>query len=103
MRERSIETAIGRSHVFLRLLAAIGGSYFCTASLASGAARLAATAGMPRSEAVYLMAMLGLLAYLAAALWAFSEPRLWRVWLVMLSGTLGGWLLRSLLAAMGIQ
>lgn len=91
----------GRGGLLLRLLAAIFGSYACTASLASaGAALLVVLAGMARSEAVYLTAMLGLLVYLALLLWGFSESRLWRVWAFVLCGTLGGLLLQGLLGTL---
>lgn len=89
--------------MLLRLLAAIFGSYACTASLASaGAALLVVLAGMARSEAVYLTAMLGLLVYLALLLWGFSASRLWRVWTFMLGGTLGGLLVQSLLGSLPV-
>ena len=92
-----------RSSVLLRLLAAIFGSYACTASLASaGAALLVVLAGMARSEAVYLTAMLGLLVYLALLLWGFSASRLWRVWAFMLGGAVGGLLLQSLLGTLPV-
>ncbi len=91
----------GRGSLLLRLLAAIFGSYACTASLASaGAALLVVLAGMARGEAVYLTAMLGLLVYLALLLWGFSASRLWRVWAFMLGGTLGGLLLQNLLGTL---
>lgn len=93
--------ALRRGSLLLRLLAAIFGSYVCTASLASaGAALLVVLAGMARSEAVYLTAMLGLLAYLALLLWGFSESRFWRIWAFMLGGTLGGLLLQNLLGTL---
>ena len=88
-----------RCSLLLRLLAAIFGSYACAASLASaGAALLVLLAGMARSEAVYLTAMLALLVYLALLLWGFSASRLWRVWAFMLGGTALGLLLQGVLA-----
>jgi len=38
---------------------------------------------LPRSEAVVLMAMLGFVIYLLVLLWAFAEPRLLRLWLML--------------------
>ena len=91
----------GRGSLLLRLLAAILGSYACTASLASAAASLLVLlAGMPRSEAVYLTALLALPVYLALLLWGFSASRLWRVWAFMLAGTAAGMLLQGLLASL---
>lgn len=92
-----------RSGLLLRLLAAIFGSYACTASLASaGAALLVLLTGMARSEAVYLTAMLGLLVYLALLLWGFSASRLWRVCGFMLGGAMAGLLLQSLLGTLPV-
>lgn len=87
-----------RGSLLLRLLAAIGGSYACTASLASLSSVLAVMLfDLARSEAVYLTAMLSLLVYPALLLWSVSEPRLWRVWAILLSGTFGSMLLQDLL------
>jgi len=71
----------GRGTLMLRVVAAIGGGYACTAALASAGAQLLVLAGgMARSEAVFLVAMLGFVLYLALLLWSFTEASVWRVW-----------------------
>jgi len=86
-----------RARLLLRLCAALGGGYLCTVALAAAAALLATLLGMPRSEAVYLGSLLALPLYLALLLWSFCEPRLWRLYALLLSGTGGGLLLQALL------
>lgn len=89
-----------RGSLTLRVLAAIGGGYACTVSLASAAAQLLALSGSTaRSEAVILTAMLGFILYLVLLMWSFSEPRLWRVWSLLLAGILIGTAFRHGLAS----
>ncbi|MFT4241642.1 MAG: iron uptake protein [Acidovorax sp.] len=42
--------------------------------------------GLPFHDAEHLAALLGLLLYLAAFLWAFAARSLWRVWVVLGGG-----------------
>jgi hypothetical protein len=94
---------VRRGSLLLRLVAAIYGSYACTASLVSaGAAVLVVYAGMARSEAVYLTAMLGLLVYLGLLLWSFAASRLWWVWSMLLAGTVGGLSVQTLLGTLPV-
>ena len=64
-----------------RAFLAIVGGYVVSATTAA-AVTLALTVSnvMPRSEAVAMTTMLAYLVYLVVALWAFAEPRLWRLW-----------------------
>jgi len=71
-----------------RVLLAVVGGYLLASGAAAVAARLLSEA-MPRVESVVLMAMLAFIAYLALLLWAFTERRLVRIWIVL--G--GGWAL----------
>jgi len=77
----------------LRVVGAIGGGYAVTALAVAACGAALASAGMVRSEAVALCAMLGFVFYLVLALWAFSVRSVMRLWLV-----LGG--LAALLAAL---
>ena len=67
-----------------RCLLAIGGGYAVSATTAT-AVTLALTVSevLPRSEAVVLTTMFAFLVFLVAALWAFAEKRLWRLWVVL--------------------
>ena len=67
--------------VLLRVLGAVGGGYALTALTVAVAAVVLARAGMARSEAVALSAMLGFVLYLMLLLWAFSVRRVGRLWL----------------------
>jgi len=79
--------------VIQRVLLAIVGGYWLSSGLVSLGALALATV-MPRSEAVVLMAMLGFVGYLMLLLWAFAEPRLTRLWLVLGGGSLVLWALQ---------
>ncbi|NKQ09653.1 hypothetical protein [Pseudomonas sp. SST3] len=88
-----------QASLLLRVVAAVGGGYACTVALSSTAAQLLTLlGGMARSEAVILAAMLGFILYLVLLLWSFTEPRLWRVWALLLAGTAIGLGLRHQLA-----
>jgi len=88
-----------RGSLALRVVAAIGGGYACTVALASASAQLLVLYGsIARSEAVILSAMLGFILYLVLLIWSFSEPRVWRVWALLLTGILIGGTLRHWLA-----
>ena len=77
----------------LRVVGAIVGGYAVTALAVAACSAALAQAGMVRSDAVALCAMLGFVFYLVLALWAFSVRSVVRLWLV-----LGG--LAALLAAL---
>ena len=67
-----------------RLLLAVGGSYTVTSGLtASMAVILRAIGVLPRDEAVLLASMLAFLIYLTILIWAFSEPRIRRLCIVL--------------------
>lgn len=65
-----------------RIILAIVGGYMLTACGAALGASLLAMA-IPHSEAVTLMGMLAFVVYLTVLIWAFSEPRLARVWAIL--------------------
>jgi hypothetical protein len=76
----------------LRLVAAIGGGYAVAAGLAALAAVvLPAATALPRSEAVVLASMLAFLIYLALLIWAFAEPRLARLCLILAAAGIASW------------
>lgn len=78
--------------VIVRLVAAIGGGYAVSAGLAALAARgLPLTTTMPRSEAVVLASMVAFLVYLALLIWAFAEPRLARLCLILAVAGIASW------------
>lgn len=82
----------------LRVLGAVGGGYALTAlSVAVGAVALS-RAGMVRSEAVALAAMLGFVLYLVLLLWGFSVRKVGRLWLGFGAGGAVMWALWRLLA-----
>lgn len=70
-----------------RISLAVAGGYGFTVLAVMLLARLL-SALMPRSEAVVLSAMLGFTVYLVVLLWAFSERRPFRLWLVLGGGSL---------------
>ncbi|GGY67497.1 hypothetical protein [Pseudoduganella albidiflava] len=70
------------ARIALRAVAIVGGGYACTAVAVTLGAALLARAGMVRSEAVVLMAMLGFPLYLGLLLWGFSLRRVSTWWLV---------------------
>ena len=82
-----------------RLLAAVGAGYACTAAaVALASVALPLAFGMARSEAVVLAAMAGFLLYLMVLVWGFAEPRLARVWVVLVGGVVLCWGLAQWLA-----
>lgn len=70
----------------LRLIAAVPGGYALTAAAVAVSGGLLSLAGMVRSEAVVLSAMLGFVLYLVLLLWAFSVRSLWRLCGVLVGG-----------------
>ena len=78
--------------LIVRLVAAIGGGYGVSAGMAALAAlALPATTAMPRSEAVVLASMLAFVVYLALLIWAFAEPRLTRLCLILAAAGIASW------------
>ncbi|WP_338760273.1 hypothetical protein [Massilia sp. METH4] len=71
------------ARLVLRIAGAVGGGYACTALAVTVGAALLARAGMARSEAVVLMAMLGFPIYLGVLLWGFAVRRVRALWLVL--------------------
>jgi|GEM_PF-6551830 len=67
-----------------RVVLAVIGGYFLSATLVSLAALGLSMLGMARSEAVISSAMLGFLVYLVIVLWGFAERRFRRIVLVLL-------------------
>lgn len=81
----------------LRVLGAVGGGYALTALTVSVGAVALSRAGMARSEAVALAAMLGFVLYLVLLLWGFSVRRVGRLWLGFGAGAAVMWALWRLL------
>jgi hypothetical protein len=81
---------IGRTkrplRVLLRLLAAVPGGWWLSANIVALLGAAMAAAGLARSEAVVLAAMLGFVMLLLWLLWAFAVRSLGR----LLAVTLGG-------------
>lgn len=77
--------------VVLRVTAALLGGYAFSAALVALLAAALALAGMARSEAVVLAAMLGCVLYLLVLLWAFSVRSLARLWAVLAGGSVLGY------------
>lgn len=78
--------------LILRLVAAVGGGYAVSAGLAALAAvGLPLATTLPRSEAVVLASMLAFLVYLALLIWAFAEPRLVRLCLILATAGVVSW------------
>ncbi len=84
--------------VLRTVLAVLAGFGFSTAVSGLGAVGLPLAFGMARSEAALLCSMLGFILYLAVLLWAFAEPRLMRVALVLVGGGAAAWWLARALA-----
>ena len=78
--------------IIVRLVAAIGGGYAVSAGLAALAAlSLPAATAMPRSEAVVLASMLAFLVYLGLLIWAFAEPSLVRLCVILVAVGAASW------------
>ena len=71
----------------VRTIGTVLGGYALTATCVPLLASAFALAGMARSEAVVLAAMLGFVFYLVVLLWAFSVRSLARLLAVMTGGT----------------
>ncbi|MEY4544228.1 MAG: hypothetical protein RL685_423 [Pseudomonadota bacterium] len=93
----SSERVHGTWSIVSRSVAAVLGGYAFSAACVALFAVGLPLSGMARSEAVLLASMLGFLLYLGAILWAFSERRLDRVWLVLAGGAVVAYGLMRLL------
>ena len=103
-RQTSSDPWLRRGSLALRVVAAIGGGYACTVALGSaGAQLLVVLGGMARSEAVILTALLGFILYLVLLLWSFSEPRVWRIWALLVAGVAISLLVQHKLASLLIE
>ncbi|MGY1457063.1 iron uptake protein [Luteimonas sp. A534] len=69
-----------------RIAAAVLGGYGFAWGLVAACTSLAVAAGMGFHDAEFLSSLVGVLAFLAALLWAIAARRLWRVWAVLLVG-----------------
>ncbi len=72
-----------RLGVALHVVGAVGGGYAWSVALVLALGSSLAAAGMPRSEAVVLASMLGFVAYMLIALWAFSTRSTLRMLLIL--------------------
>lgn len=70
-------------HTALRVVGAIVGGYALTALAVAACSAALANAGMARSEAVALCAMLGFVLFLVLALWACSVRSVGRLYLAL--------------------
>jgi len=78
--------------VIIRVLLGIGGGYAASAAWSAAlAVVLYRAAGFDRGESTVLCAMLGFAFYLFAMLWAFTTPRVGRVAVVFVGGSLLGY------------
>jgi hypothetical protein len=69
-----------------RFVAALLAGYAATVGLAAlCSVLLVLLFGMTRAEALMLMAMIGIVGYAAIIIWSFAEPRLTRIWAILLS------------------
>lgn len=69
-----------------RVAAAVLGGYGFAWGLAAAATALCVAAGMDFHDAEFLSSLLGVLAFLAAMLWAIAARRPGRVWAVLAGG-----------------
>ncbi|MET0268470.1 MAG: iron uptake protein [Duganella sp.] len=67
--------------MLLRIAGVVLGGYALTTLMVAVGSVVLARAGMVRSEAVALCAMLGFVVYLVLLLWGFSVRRVSRLWL----------------------
>ncbi len=91
--------AAARCRIALRVLLAVcAGFGFSTAVSGLFAVGLPLAFGMARAEAALLCAMSGFILYLGVLLWAFAEPRLTRVAVVLAGGGFAALVLARALA-----
>ncbi|GKT20768.1 iron uptake protein [Acidovorax sp. SUPP3334] len=79
-------TAASRLHVVSRIAAGMLGGYAFTWGFVGLCIGLLFAAGMPFHDAEAMGYIVGFIVFLGAFLWAFSDSRLWRVWLVLAGG-----------------
>lgn len=78
----------GRGALWMRALIAIVFAYGFTWGICALGAVLLNRAGLARSEAVMVFALVGFLVYLVAALWAVATRKLLRTALILAAGGL---------------
>ena len=78
-----------RLSLLARLAAAVLGGYFFAWGVVAAATSLLVAAGMGFHDAEFLSSLLGVLAYLAAFLWAIATRRLWQACAVLAVGGAG--------------
>jgi len=83
-----------------RIAASLLGGYAFTWGFTTLLIAAALRSGLPFGEARTLAFLLAFLVFLGAFLWAFSTPRLWRLWGVLAGGGalmtgLAAWLTRT--------
>jgi len=84
-----------------RIFASVVGGYAATVGVvAFTSILLALLFGMQRSEAVVLMSMIGFVGYAAVIIWGLAEPRLVRLWAVLIGVALGSHFVAIWLAAL---
>jgi hypothetical protein len=67
-----------------RFVAALVAGYAATVGVVTlCAVLLVLEFGVTRAEALMLMAMIGIVGYAAIIIWSFAEPRLPRIWVVL--------------------
>ena len=69
-----------------RIVAAIFGGYAFAWGFIAAATSLMFAAGMGFHDTEFLASLFGVLAFLAAFLWAFAARQVWPVWAVLLGG-----------------
>lgn len=78
--------AAPRLALLSRIAAAVFGGYGFAWGLVAAATSLCVAAGMGFHDAEFLSSLVGVLAYLAAFLWAIAARRTWPLWLVLAGG-----------------
>ena len=75
-----------RSRLAARIAAAVIGGYAFAWGLVAAGTGLMFAAGMGFHDAEFLASLFGVLAFLAAFLWAFAARRIWPVWALLIGG-----------------
>ena len=89
--------------VFSRVVGGVFGGYAFSAATVALLSVALAVFGMARSEAVILASMLGFLIYLGVLIWVFAEPRLQRVWTILVAGAVLAYALTRALEASALN
>ncbi len=100
-RETSPSAPVGAGRVVLRLVAIVLGGYAASSALVAVGAVTLPLLGVTRSDAFTLCGALGFLIYLALALWAAAERRLFLLIATLLALTAGGAAVAALISLTG--